>query len=702
MRARPSSGGRRSSSKPSRRGVAKPQLGPVGAGLLAVLAGFPVLAQVGAFPPAEPAQEERLPPFETEPAPAATPPPPAGAPAAPASPFGTSPDIFPGIFGRPDRRIPEEPVVPSDPGVSTAPADAPVTPASPFGISPDIFPGIFGRPDQPRQEEPAEPGISRAPTDPEPDGAVAPELPAPPFLTPPSGFGLIPPTPFLPPQPVLPAAAAPLPTRLAPLRPGALPVQAFDRRAPPILIRPTASITGGYTDNPRSDPEGFSDVFARLNGNTAISFDTVRLQGQLSGGINYQKYARATTQDRLNANLLSYGLGTVVQDHIFIDARAAITQASRTGAFGFADPEVTRRSDLTHVITTSLTPIARQSFGGYVDGELRYNYGIVRSTQGGLLGDSDTDTVTTPTSLSGTTRNAATATLATGRLFTVFGSKLTLSATKIDSQSASRSKQFRAYDDLSYQFNQQFAALARIGYEKLEYPLQPAASTSGPAWAVGGRYTPFPGSYFSGTYGRQDGLMGFSGTLRYEITRRTIASASFQRNRASQQEQILNNLNASGVDASGTVVDPLSGLPTAIVNPGLSLTNAVSRYDTARVGLRTQLERDTLGLFAFLSRRAQLGTPVVATTTAADDTSKGIHFSWVRSLTPNLNSSAGLGFIIRDRNDQNTLTASLGMTYTLSERMSAILNYRFIDVDTAAVGGSYRRNQVEIGLRRSF
>jgi hypothetical protein len=42
------------------------------------------------------------------------------------------------------------------------------------------------------------------------------------------------------------------------------------------------------------------------------------------------------------------------------------------------------------------------------------------------------------------------------------------------------------------------------------------------------------------------------------------------------------------------------------------------------------------------------------------------------------------------------------MTYLLGEQLSAILIYRFIDVDSATVGGSYRRNQVEIGLARSF
>jgi hypothetical protein len=48
------------------------------------------------------------------------------------------------------------------------------------------------------------------------------------------------------------------------------------------------------------------------------------------------------------------------------------------------------------------------------------------------------------------------------------------------------------------------------------------------------------------------------------------------------------------------------------------------------------------------------------------------------------------------------LTASLSMTYTLGEKLTAILNYQFINADSSAGGSSYRRNQVEIGLTRSF
>ena len=434
----------------------------------------------------------------------------------------------------------------------------------------------------------------------------------------------------------------------------------------------------------------------------------MRLQGQLYGGFDFSKYARATEQDATNVNLLAYGLGTVVRDHVFIDARAAITQVSRTGGLGFADASVARRSDLTHVITTSLTPIARQSFGGYVDGELRYNYGLVRSTDGGVFGSSDTaapDTAAASTNLQNATRNQATLSLATGRLFTVFGSKLTLDAMKTDSQSAARTTQLRAHDDLSYQFNQKFAGLARIGYDNLEYPLQPDASFTGPAWAFGGRYTPFPGSYFLGSYGRHEGLLGFSGTLRYEITARTVALASYQSNRASQEQQILNNLNASAVDPLGNVVDQLSGLPTSLVNPQFSLNTTVSRYDTGRIGLQTRLDRDTFGALGIYSRRSPLGTPIgtaAGTGISGEDTSIGINLSWSRSLTPLLNSSTSVGYVTQTRDDQKTLTASLSMTYLLGEQLSAILIYRFIDVDSATVGGSYRRNQVEIGLARSF
>src|SRR5262249_13011543 len=149
-------------------------------------------------------------------------------------------------------------------------------------------------------------------------------------------------------------------------------------------------------------------------------------------------------------------------------------------------------SQQTQNTVVSFTPIARESFDGYVDSELRYNYGLTMSGSGGLLGNS-TSSVAAP--LANTTQNDATLRLATGRRVTASGSRLTLDGLKIDSTSPSKSTQLRAFDDVEYRFNREFTALGRIGYENLRFPLQPAATTTGIIWLLGGQWTPIPGSY---------------------------------------------------------------------------------------------------------------------------------------------------------------------------------------------------------------
>ena len=148
-----------------------------------------------------------------------------------------------------------------------------------------------------------------------------------------------------------------------------------------------------------------------------------------------------------------------------------------------------------------------------------------------------------------------------------------------------------------------------------------------------------------------------------------------------------------------------SGLPLALVNPQFALSNAVFDFETARVGLQTHIDRDAFALFGFFQKPHAIGPAARAAAganAAGSGTSEGVNLSWGRSLTPRLNSSATLGYARESANSDKTLTASLSMTYELGERLRAILHYQFINVDSAAVGSSYQRNQVEIGLTRSF
>ena len=394
-------------------------------------------------------------PAEPEPTQAA-PPSPTGAPPTPASPFGLSPETFPGIFGgRP-------------PPAAAPPFGAPAPPESPFGFSPDIFPGILGgRPDRRTLEQPAlpssEPGISpgispgtspgapsgvptapaAAPSEaaqspeqgapvaaPQPGLATTPEL-VPPFLTPPYGFERYCRHCCHRTRPRLRHRQAyPRRRQLSPLLPACFRLRRMIFAPRRSCCAGCLGIRGVHRQSEQHAPE-VTHAYARLRGSTVISVDTVRLQGQLSGGIDYLNYARDSDQDRLNANLAAFGLGTVVQDHIFIDRRAAITQASQNGGLGFAGPELISRSQQTQLITASVAPIARYSFGGYVDAELRYNYAMSLFDQGSLFGGSDTTTPST-TNLSNAIGNEVTLALASGRMFTYFGSRLTLDALKID------------------------------------------------------------------------------------------------------------------------------------------------------------------------------------------------------------------------------------------------------------------------------
>ena len=206
-----------------------------------------------------------------------------------------------------------------------SPVSLPDLPAPPLA-RPPASPPLRLPPRRRRRQSPEQGAPVAAP---QPGLATTPDL-VPPFLTPPYGFNNLP--TLLPPSPGPVATPTSLPpsTALSPLLPAVLPTQAYDLRAPPIVVRSAVSVSGGYTDNPNNTPQKSPTAYARLGGSTVISVDTVRLQGQLSGGINYVNYARDTNQDSLNANLAAFGLGTVVQDHIFIDGRAAITQSHKT------------------------------------------------------------------------------------------------------------------------------------------------------------------------------------------------------------------------------------------------------------------------------------------------------------------------------------------------------------------------------------
>lgn len=610
-----------------------------------------------------------------------------------ASPFGAAPTVFPGLGATPQGLSTTQPV-PALPFGAT-----PGTPGTSSGASP--APAATG------ELQPSAPTLPGGAQNVLPGTETVPVNSPPPALSAGYGYGT-PNAPSVDTVPTLTAPATPPSTAtLGPIAPGAAPIQTGDLRAPPILISPTVQLSEGYTDNPSSLPKGSPDSITRAVGSINLSVDTPRLQGQLSNTINYQKYARDSSQTSLTDNLLGLGLVTVIPNQLFVDTRATATQLSQNGGVGFSSSSVIPPSQQTQAFLGSISPILRESLGDWLDTEVRYNYGVNTFSNGSLFGSSSGAGSSSSSALSNSTQNEATVSLATGRAISEVASKLTIDAVNVDSASDIKSTQFRAYDDLEYAFNPRVAAIGRIGYDDLRYPLLPAATTTGLIWLAGGRITTAPGDYLTVRYGLQDGIYGADGLMSYQLTARTTILASLQNGLSSSQQQLQANLNTSALSSNGTVVNEYSGLPSALSNPEFGYTSDnIFRTKQALLGIRTTLDRDSFGLLATYNRQVALGPTTAAQAASGTNTSYGANLDWSRSMTPLLTSHASLGYARAIVGDENTLTADLSLTYTLSPSLAGIIHYQFINVSASNVAiastGSYSRNLIEVGITRSF
>ncbi len=127
--------------------------------------------------------------------------------------------------------------------------------------------------------------------------------------------------------------------------PAALPVQAYDLRAP---CDPDSAggigIRRGIPTIPRNTPASgiitAERVWTICRGMSAVSVDTVRLQGQLSGGLDYLKYTRAN--DRGPAEWQSAGLrfgDGGAGSRLYRRPRRDDADFAQLGGLGFAGPE---------------------------------------------------------------------------------------------------------------------------------------------------------------------------------------------------------------------------------------------------------------------------------------------------------------------------------------------------------------------------
>ena len=543
-------------------------------------------------------------------------------------------------------------------------------------------------------------------------------------LVPGGGFGF--PNPLNPPAAINNAAppATPFsPLGLTPLGFGVVPLQENNPEAPAYLIRGYASISETFTDNVHQ-AHSPRDVAAYTNLAPGLSFsaDTPRLQAVLTGNLNTALYVPSSSNlNQVYGSLYANGFATIVPDTLFVDLNSVVTQSSTLPGFGFRNLSQVAPNNQTQVYSTTVSPFLRKSYDGLVDSELRYTF--TTSNFGGNTTTVAPTPLGTPTTLASSTSSEGTFIAATGQDFSRTLSRLTLDASNFNSGTTSQNSQFSAFNDLEYRITPQIGALARVGYQNIQYPLAPAATFVGPTWLIGGaigtytigHYGAGPG-YFALQYGRQQGVYGFTGSANYNITPTLLFTASLTQGVSGQTQYLASTIATSTLDPYGSIVDAYTGLPTAFYTPGLGLTNSVYRQHLFNFGLTEAIERDRYSLYGSVANYQSLTPPVTAPTKTY-----GISLGWYRDIRPDLNGSALLGYYYSSNvvtttgvasqaiqaGSQSTLNASLGINYSFARNLTGSILYSFSYEPNGSFGTIGRGqdivvNQLIFSLTKAF
>ena len=260
--------------------------------------------------------------------------------------------------------------------------------------------------------------------------------------------------------------------------------------------------------------------------------------------------------NQVYGSLYANGFGTVVPDALFVNLSSVVTQSTPLPGFGFRNLSGLPTNQQTQVYSTTVSPFLRKSFDGLVDTQLQYTF---NSTNFGGNTTVATAPAGTPTNLASSTSNEGTFIATTGQDFSRTLARVTLDASNFNSGSTNQNSQFSGFTDLEYRIAPQAAALARVGYQSIQYPFAPAATFVGPTWLIGGAigtYGSGPGGpgYFSLEYGRQQGVYGFTGSAHYNITPTMIFTASLVQGLGSPGQDIGSTLATSTLDPYGSIV----------------------------------------------------------------------------------------------------------------------------------------------------
>lgn len=529
---------------------------------------------------------------------------------------------------------------------------------------------------------------------------------------------------------VLPGQSAPDPAHEI------VPATAAPEFAPGWSFTPFLSISEAFNDNVYQTQSGKkADFITYINPGLSVRGDTPRVQASLNYAPTAAIYASQSGQSYFGQNLNAYGLGTLVENTVFLDARAFAGLTPSSGGFlvgpnGFGNPgfggfggnnlstfsNLLGRDGQTQTYSFSVSPYVVERFGSA--GTLTVAYRGSFSSQNSQYSD-NTAFNASSIPVSGSLSNSNTFTneelvqFVSGSALGRFqDTALFDSSQLIGNGVTDGAYQTFITNKLGYAVTRVVAVFGELGYEDIGYPNgAPPVTIQDAVWAIGTTLTPDPASTITVGYGHRYGFNSAFLDGLYAITARTSVYARYQTGLGTDLQTLQSLVALSGTDPYGRVVDSNTGAPLFIGTPGVGLqgNGTLNRTRIFSAGITTSFDRDTVSLG--LNGSDQTAIASATGVPSGPSTSISGNLSWTHQISEAASTSLYFGYgkqkqsyaVIAGSDTTDTFFGALATyRYAFTPTLTGQAQYGYFQRDSALALRRFSQNVALIGLTKQF
>ena len=441
---------------------------------------------------------------------------------------------------------------------------------------------------------------------------------------------------------------------------------------------PSVGAQATYTDNvnqSHSDPQD-ALILSVTPGFTLQSQGSRRIQAGMHYGLTGVARFSDDNSTDINHNLGANGKAELIEDFLFVDGSASISQELISLLGSPADAN-TNSANRATVGSYSISPYIQKRFGTFAQAMVRY-------TLSGALFQND--------AANDITSNSLNASLTSGTQFNDLSWGLNYSLRDATVQGGEDAQLEHYGANLGYGITRHVRVFGTVGYDNNDYTSASGASVSGRSWTAGLGWSPtrrtsvdasFGETYFGRTY-------GFNLSHR---TRNTVWTAGYNEGTSDISQQLLNTQPITAWICDGGLFFGVGALPPSgqancielgtapVGSVPLGIANGIYISKTLRGGAAWSKGKSSMGLNVFDTRRQYqqlVGLP--------EDETRGLSASYGYRLQPHTTLNASLGYTntrvpvglesLLVARDDDFYTASLRVSHQFDPKLSGALTLR--------------------------